>query len=258
MSVAARAGCVFFLEPRRYARCALAALRDGEVTTIDEPHSDLTAEAPAIAFDAREQAEELPNATAKSRFNLGRLKPFARSRADDARENGLPLEEEYARPEPVRPLAPTPPKTRRFNARMSIFVVILLAVIGAIAGLAYKLRDRPEDYVARPAAQEQKTVLRVADLEMDLIMRRVTRQGHPIDLQPREFSLLEVLMRGEGRVVTRTMLLERVWDFHFDPKTSVVETHISRLRTEIDKPFEAQLIHTVRNTGYSLHAPLAP
>lgn len=110
----------------------------------------------------------------------------------------------------------------------------------------------------RPATQEQKTVLRVGDLEMDLIMRRVSREGQPIDLQPREFSLLEVLMRGEGRVITRTMLLERVWDFHFDPKTSVVETHISRLRAKIDKPFETQLIHTVRNTGYSLHAPLAP
>ena len=73
---------------------------------------------------------------------------------------------------------------------------------------------------------------------MDLIRRRVTRQGQAIDLQPREFSLLEVLMRGEGRVITRTMLLERVWDFHFDPKTSVVETHISRLRAKIDKPFE--------------------
>jgi len=106
----------------------------------------------------------------------------------------------------------------------------------------------------RPAAQDQKTTLRVADLEMDLIMRRVTRGGQTIDLQPREFSLLEVLLRGEGRVITRTMLLERVWDFHFDPKTSVVETHISRLRTKIDKPFESQLIHTVRHTGYSLHA----
>jgi len=107
----------------------------------------------------------------------------------------------------------------------------------------------------RPAAQEQKTTLRIADLEMDLIQRRVTRQGQAIDLQPREFSLLEVLMRGEGRVITRTMLLERVWDFHFDPKTSVVETHISRLRAKVDRPFDVPLIHTVRNTGYSLHAP---
>ncbi|MDN5927078.1 MAG: winged helix-turn-helix domain-containing protein [Hyphomicrobiales bacterium] len=107
----------------------------------------------------------------------------------------------------------------------------------------------------RPPAQEQKTTLKVGDLEMDLIRRQVTRQGQVIDLQQREFSLLEVLMRGEGRVITRTMLLERVWDFHFDPKTSVVETHISRLRAKIDKPFETQLLHTVRNTGYSLHAP---
>lgn len=107
----------------------------------------------------------------------------------------------------------------------------------------------------RPPAQEQKTILKVGDLEMDLVRRQVTRQDQPIELQQREFSLLEVLMRGEGRVITRTMLLERVWDFHFDPKTSVVETHISRLRAKIDKPFEIQLLHTVRNTGYSLHAP---
>lgn len=107
----------------------------------------------------------------------------------------------------------------------------------------------------RPPALEQKTTLKVGDLEMDLIRRQVTRQGQVIDLQQREFSLLEVLMRGEGRVITRTMLLERVWDFHFDPKTSVVETHISRLRAKIDRPFEIQLLHTVRNTGYSLHVP---
>jgi two-component system OmpR family response regulator len=90
---------------------------------------------------------------------------------------------------------------------------------------------------------------------MDVMKRRVTRAGVEIELQPREFTLLEVLARNEGRVVTRTMLLERVWDFHFDPKTSVVETHISRLRGKIDKPFDVQLLHTIRNTGYSLHAP---
>ncbi|OQM74652.1 winged helix-turn-helix domain-containing protein [Manganibacter manganicus] len=107
----------------------------------------------------------------------------------------------------------------------------------------------------RPPAQEQRSILRVADLEMDLIRRRVIRQGQAIDLQPREFKLLEMLMQSEGRVITRTMLLERVWDFNFDPKTSVVETHISRLRAKIDKPFETPLLHTVRNIGYSLHAP---
>jgi two-component system OmpR family response regulator len=107
----------------------------------------------------------------------------------------------------------------------------------------------------RPPLQDQKTVLRTADLELDLIKRTVTRGGVRIDLQPREFSLLEVLMRNEGRVLTRTMLLERVWGFNFDPKTSVVETHISRLRSKIDKSFPVQLVHTIRNTGYSLHAP---
>ena len=107
----------------------------------------------------------------------------------------------------------------------------------------------------RPPAQSEVTKLRVHDLEMDLIRRRVERQGIEIELQPKEFELLEVLMRNEGRVVTRTMLLERQWDFHFDPKTSVVETHISRLRSKIDKPFGAALLHTLRNVGYSLHAP---
>jgi two-component system OmpR family response regulator len=118
-----------------------------------------------------------------------------------------------------------------------------------------ELLARANALARRPRLQEQKTVLRVADLELDLLRRQVTRAGQVIDLQPREFTLLEVLMRGEGRVVTRTMLLERVWDFHFDPKTSVVETHISRLRAKIDRPFPVPLLHTVRNTGYSLHAP---
>jgi two-component system, OmpR family, response regulator len=118
-----------------------------------------------------------------------------------------------------------------------------------------ELLARTNALARRPPVQEQKTILRVADLELNLVRRLATRAGRPIDLQPREFTLLEVLMRGEGRVLTRTMLLERVWDFHFDPKTSVVETHISRLRAKIDKPFEVQLLHTVRNTGYSLHAP---
>ena len=118
-----------------------------------------------------------------------------------------------------------------------------------------ELLARVNALARRPPVQDQKTVLRVADLELDLVRRQVTRQGQSIELQPREFTLLEVLMRGEGRVLTRTMLLERVWDFHFDPKTSVVETHVSRLRAKIDRPFDIPLLHTVRNTGYSLHAP---
>jgi two-component system OmpR family response regulator len=118
-----------------------------------------------------------------------------------------------------------------------------------------ELMARVNALARRPPVLEQKTVLRVADLEMDLVRRQVTRGDRLIELQPREFTLLEVLMRSEGRVLTRTMLLELVWEFHFDPKTSVVETHISRLRAKVDKPFSMPLLHTIRNTGYSLHAP---
>jgi two-component system OmpR family response regulator len=100
----------------------------------------------------------------------------------------------------------------------------------------------------------ERTTLRVADLRLDLARHQCKRGSVTIDLLPREFALLSYLMQNEGRVVTRTMLLERVWDFHFDPQTSVVETHISRLRAKIDRPFDRSLIHTIRNTGYSLHA----
>ncbi|HEV2504312.1 MAG TPA: response regulator transcription factor [Mesorhizobium sp.] len=149
--------------------------------------------------------------------------------------------------------------------------VIFLTSVGGVDDRVEGLQAGADDYLVKPFAfsellarlqalgrrppvQEQKTVLKVADLEMDLVKRHVARQGQPIELQPREFRLLEVLMRGEGRVITRTMLLERVWDFHFDPKTSVVETHVSRLRAKIDRPFTVPLLHTVRNTGYSLYA----
>ena len=89
---------------------------------------------------------------------------------------------------------------------------------------------------------------------MDLLKRTITRGGSAIDLQAREFRLLEHLMHHAGEVVTRTMLLEHVWNFHFDPNTNVVESHISRLRAKIDKPFDSPLIHTVRGAGYSIHA----
>src|SRR6478752_10427026 len=150
--------------------------------------------------------------------------------------------------------------------------VLFLTAIGGVDDRVEGLEAGGDDYLVKPFAfsellarvnalarrppvQEQKTVLKVADLELDLIRREARRAGQVIELQPREFTLLEVLMRGEGRVMTKTMLLEHVWDFHFDPKTSVVETHVSRLRAKIDKPFQAQLLHTIRNTGYSLHAP---
>jgi two-component system OmpR family response regulator len=118
-----------------------------------------------------------------------------------------------------------------------------------------ELSARINALARRPQLSPEATVLRVADLEMDLIRRTVTRAGKRIDLQPREFALLEHLMRRPGRVQTRTMLLEGVWDFHFDPQTSVIETHISRLRAKIDKPFDTELIHTVRGAGYTLRAP---
>jgi len=104
----------------------------------------------------------------------------------------------------------------------------------------------------RPPLAGEATVLAVADLEMDLIKRTVRRAGAAIDLQPREFKLLEYLMRNEGRIVTRTMLLEHVWDFHFDPRTNIVETHISRLRSKIDRGHAVGLIQTLRGAGYSL------
>ncbi len=90
---------------------------------------------------------------------------------------------------------------------------------------------------------------------MDLLKRTVTRGGQVLELQPREFRLLEYLLQHADQVVTRTMLLEHVWDFHFDPHTNVVETHISRLRAKVDKPFTRPLIHTVRGAGYSLREP---
>lgn len=106
----------------------------------------------------------------------------------------------------------------------------------------------------RPPIQPEVTRLQLADLDVDLIRHTVSRAGTPISLQPREFQLLVCLMQGTGRVLTRTMLLEAVWGFHFDPKTNVVETHISRLRNKVDKPFGKDLIHTVRGAGYSCHA----
>ena len=99
------------------------------------------------------------------------------------------------------------------------------------------------------------TSLAVGDLEMDLLARTVTRAGKRLDLLAQEFKILEYLLRHAGEVVTRTMLLEKVWDFHFDPKTNIVETHISRLRSKIDKGFDKPLLHTVRGAGYVIRAP---
>jgi len=154
------------------------------------------------------------------------------------------------------------------NKTPAIFLTAVAGVDDRVAGLEAggddyltkpfafsELMARVNALARRPSTSVEITHLEVADLHLDLLGRVATRAGETIDLQPREFTLLEVLMRNEGRVVSRTMLLEQVWDFHFDPKTSVVETHISRLRGKIDKPFPEPLLHTVRNLGYTLRAP---
>ncbi|MDZ4761673.1 MAG: response regulator transcription factor [Alphaproteobacteria bacterium] len=117
-----------------------------------------------------------------------------------------------------------------------------------------ELVARVEALGRRSAADAPTTRLSVGGLDMDLLSRSVTRDGAKIDLQPREFRLLEFLMRHAGQVVTRTMLLEKVWDYHFDPQTNVIDVHISRLRGKIDKDFEKPLLHTVRGAGYRLEA----
>jgi len=106
----------------------------------------------------------------------------------------------------------------------------------------------------RPPISEAEPVLKVGDLVLDRLKRIVTRAGRRIELQPQEFKLLEYLMRNAGQVVTRTMLLENVWEFHFDPRTTVVETHISRLRAKVDRDFPTELIRTVRGAGYCIRA----
>lgn len=117
-----------------------------------------------------------------------------------------------------------------------------------------ELLARVEALSRRGKAEGPTTKLVVEDLEMDLLSRQVKRSGQKIDLQPREFRLLEYLMRHAGQVVTRTMLLESVWEYHFDPQTNVIDVHISRLRAKIDKGFEAPLLHTVRGAGYMIRA----
>jgi two-component system, OmpR family, response regulator len=146
---------------------------------------------------------------------------------------------------------------------------LILSALGSVDDRVKGLRAGSDDYLVKPFAFSEllarieallrrgtvtpaTTKLRVADLELDLLTRTVKRAGKPIDLLPREFRLLEYLMRNAGHVVTRTMLLEHVWDYHFDPQTNVIDVHVSRLRQKIDKNFERPLLHTVRGAGYCL------
>lgn len=149
--------------------------------------------------------------------------------------------------------------------------ILFLTNLGGLDDRVEGLNAGGDDYLVKPFAFSEllarvnalgrrpvtatEPVLRVADLELNLLDRSVRRAGKPILLQPREFRLLECLMRNAGRVVTRTMLLEMVWDFHFDPKTNIVETHISRLRAKIDRGQAHELINTVRGAGYCIRAP---
>lgn len=151
---------------------------------------------------------------------------------------------------------------------------LVLSALGAVDDRVTGLRAGGDDYLTKPyafaellartealARRQQplaaETTLRVGDLELDRLTHKVKRADQPILLQPREFSLLEFLMRHAGQVVTRTMLLEGVWNYHFDPQTNVIDVHISRLRGKIDKGFETPLLHTVRGAGYMIRADAA-
>ncbi|MBV1704698.1 MAG: response regulator transcription factor [Hyphomicrobiales bacterium] len=145
---------------------------------------------------------------------------------------------------------------------------LILSALGQVDDRVKGLRAGGDDYLAKPYAfsellarveilarrggrrDGEETRYRVGDLELDRLSHRVTRGGEEVGLQPREFRLLEFLMRNAGKVVTRTMLLENVWDYHFDPQTNVIDVHVSRLRAKIDKGFDAPLLHTIRGVGY--------
>ncbi len=146
--------------------------------------------------------------------------------------------------------------------------VLVLSALGEVDDRVEGLSAGGDDYLVKPFALSELLArlsaltrrgssasrLNVADLEMDLLSRTVTRAGRPIDLLPREFRLLEYLMRHAGQVLTRTMLLEKVWDSHVDPQTNVIDVHVGRLRQKIDRGFATPLLHTVRGAGYCLRA----
>jgi two-component system, OmpR family, response regulator len=148
--------------------------------------------------------------------------------------------------------------------------VLFLTTMGGVDDRVAGLEAGGDDYLVKPFAFAEllarvnalarrppivaATSLRAGDLEIDLLSRTVTRAGKRVELLAQEFKILEYLMRHAGEIVTRTMLLEKVWDFHFDPKTNIVETHISRLRAKIDKGFDRPLLHTIRGAGYVIRA----
>ncbi len=157
------------------------------------------------------------------------------------------------------------------RARGNNTPVLILSALGEVDDRVTGLRAGGDDYLTKPyafsellarvevlkrrgASKDVETVYRLADLELDRLSHSVKRAGKDIVLQPREFRLLEYLMRHAGQVVTRTMLLENVWDYHFDPQTNVIDVHISRLRSKIEKGFDTPVLHTIRGAGYMLKA----
>ncbi|MBN9036259.1 MAG: response regulator transcription factor [Rhizobiales bacterium] len=159
----------------------------------------------------------------------------------------------------------------QLRARGKTTPVLILSALGEVDDRVTGLRAGGDDYLTKPYAfsellartealnrrgqsKEVETVYKVGDLELDRLSHTVRRAGREIVLQPREFRLLEYLMRHAGQVVTRTMLLENVWDYHFDPQTNVIDVHVSRLRAKIEKEFDSPVLHTVRGAGYMLRA----
>ncbi|HEX8954890.1 MAG TPA: response regulator transcription factor [Burkholderiaceae bacterium] len=149
--------------------------------------------------------------------------------------------------------------------------ILILSALGEVDDRILGLKSGGDDYLVKPFSigellarldailrrtqnQQPCSTLTVADLQMDLLSHKVSRAGRPVALQPREFKLLEYLMRHAGQIVTRTMLLENVWDYHFDPQTNVVDVHISKLRQKIDADTAIPLLKTIRNAGYMLTA----
>jgi two-component system OmpR family response regulator len=163
---------------------------------------------------------------------------------------------------------------KNLRANGSLTPVLLLTTMDGIDDRVEGLEGGADDYLTKPFAtaellarvhaitrrsdarpnQERPALLKVAGLEMDLILRKVTRDGKPVELQAQEFKLLEYMVRNAERVVTRAMLLEHVWDLHFDPRTKIVETHMSRLRAKLDRDGSGEIIHTIRGSGYVLRA----
>jgi two-component system OmpR family response regulator len=161
------------------------------------------------------------------------------------------------------------PMLQKLRADGAAVPVLFLSALGELEDRVSGLRAGADDYLVKPYALTElvarvealgrrkdkdsvETTLRVGDLEMNLLKRVVKRETTVIDLQPREFQLLEFLMRHAGQNVTRTMLLEKVWAYHFDPQTNVIDVHISRLRAKLDKGFDRPMLHTVRGEGYML------